>query len=89
MEDTFGTVLARKDNMKIQRQYDNTQIPNLGLLHDNTGVEHLWDISSSVAQAKEDHQIPSECRGLAFCCNGERCVWYAQSEVPMPYSAQN
>ena len=55
-----------KDNMKIQGQYDNTDKPNVGLLNDNKGVEHLWNISGAVAHAEEHHEIPRECRGLAI-----------------------
>ena len=77
--------------MKIQGQYYNTQIPDLGPLNDNKGVGHLWNISSAVAHAKEHLQIPSNCRRLGlfirflasagdwqFFRSGERRVWYAQ-----------
>ena len=77
--------------MKIQKQHDNTHKPSLGPLNDNKEVEHLWNMSGAVAQAKERNQIPSECRGLAFFCSRERHVWCAQqdTEVPMPSRAQN
>ena len=52
--------------MKIQGQYDNTHKSSLGLLNDNKEVDHLWNISGAVTQAKEHHQIPSKCRGLTI-----------------------
>ena len=63
--------------MKIQGQYDNTHKSSLGLLNDNKEVDHLWNISGAVTQAKEHHQIPSKCRGLTFFHSQERYVWCA------------
>ena len=57
--DYFWEVLAWKGKMNIHGQYDNIHKFKLGPLNNNKGVEHLWNISGIVAQAKQHHQIPS------------------------------
>ena len=57
--DYFWEVLAWKGKMNIHGQYDNIHKLKLGPLNDNKGVEHLWNISGTVAHAKQHHQIPS------------------------------
>ena len=64
--------------MNIHGQYDNIHKLKLGPLNDNKGVEHLWNVSGTVAQAKQHHQIPSESRGWTIFCSLERHVWYAR-----------
>jgi len=64
--------------MNIHGQYDNTHTHELGSLNHNKGVEHRWNISGTVAQEKQHHQIPSESRGCAIFCSLERHVWYAR-----------
>ena len=77
--------------MNVHGQYDNIHKLKLGPLNDNKGVEHLWNASGTVAQAKQHRQIPSESRGWAFFV-----VWRGMfgmlervTEVPMPSRAQN
>ena len=64
--------------MNVHGQDDNNHKLKLGPLNDNKGVEHLWNVSSTVAQAKQHDQIPSKSREWAIFCSLERHVWYAR-----------
>ena len=61
----------------------------LGPLNDNKGIEHLWNVSGTVAQAKKHHQIPSKSKGSAFFCSLERHVWYAREGYGSANAIQN
>ena len=63
--------------MKIHGQYDNTHKLKSGPLNDNKGVEHLWNISHAVTQAKQLCQIP------------ERDIWYGREEYRGAYAVQS
>ena len=71
--------------------YDNIHKPKLGPLNDNKGVEHLWNISGTVAQAKQHHQIPSESRGctLFVVWRGMFGIFERNTGVLIPAGAQN
>ena len=71
--------------------YNNVHKLKLGPLNDNKGIEHLWNISGTVAQVKQHHQIPSESRGWPFFVvwRGMFGMLERDMEVPMLSKAQN